>query len=157
MRRRRLGGASGRLLNFTVRRPVTSPHDLAFPYRPHLLAIIFAGALVVSLFDPTSYRGDRVSDAVSMALVAAVGYGSMRIFCVGRSATARKSVATLGARLGTDLVLRGHPAHIDRALPRYPATSCRQAECHDHCIRPSGRCFDGRRGVPSGSRYGGVV
>jgi hypothetical protein len=59
---------------------VNSPHDLAFPYRPHLLAAILAGALVVALVDPASYRGDRASDAFSIVLVAAAGYGAMRIF-----------------------------------------------------------------------------
>jgi hypothetical protein len=44
------------------------------------LAIIFAGALVVTLVDPASHRGDRASDALSIALVAAAGYGIMRIF-----------------------------------------------------------------------------
>ena len=58
---------------------MTSPHDLAFPYRPHLLAVILAGALVVALVDPTSHRGDAAADALSIALVAAAGYGTMRI------------------------------------------------------------------------------
>ena len=59
---------------------MTSPHDLAFPYRPHILVLVLVSALGVALANPVSGRGDRASDALAIALVAALGYGTMRIF-----------------------------------------------------------------------------
>jgi len=38
------------------------------------------GALVAALVDPASDRSNRASDAISIALVAALGYGTMRLF-----------------------------------------------------------------------------
>jgi hypothetical protein len=58
---------------------VSSLHDLAFPYRPHILALVLAGALVVVLVDPASERGDKASDALAIALVTALGYATTRI------------------------------------------------------------------------------
>ena len=45
-----------------------------------MLAVIVAGALIVALVDPASRGGDRGSDALSIALVAAAGYLTMRVF-----------------------------------------------------------------------------
>ena len=59
---------------------MTSPHDPAFPYRPHILALVLVGALAVALIDPASGRRDKASDALAIALVAALGYAAMRIF-----------------------------------------------------------------------------
>jgi len=70
---------------------VTSPHDPAFPYRPHILALVLVGALAVALIDPASGRGDKASDALAIALGAVLGYGAMRIFvwAVARPLAAR--------------------------------------------------------------------
>jgi drug/metabolite transporter (DMT)-like permease len=70
---------------------VTSPHDLAFPYRPHILALVLVGALGAALANPFSGGGDRASDTLAIALVAALGYGTMRIFV-------RAAVRPLAAR-----------------------------------------------------------
>lgn len=57
------------------------PHDPGFAYRPQLLGLILAGALLAALADPASDRHARLSDALAIGLVAALGYGAMRL-CV---------------------------------------------------------------------------
>jgi hypothetical protein len=59
---------------------VASPHDIAFRYRPHILALVLAGAVGAVVIDPGSDRADKLSDALSIALVSALGYGTMRTF-----------------------------------------------------------------------------
>jgi hypothetical protein len=70
---------------------VTSPHEPAFPYRPHILALLLVGALAVALVDPASSRGDKASDVLAIALVAVLGYATSRIFvwAVARPLAAR--------------------------------------------------------------------
>jgi hypothetical protein len=57
-----------------------SLHDPEFRYRPHILALIFVGALLVTLVDPTSHRGDIASDALAICLFSALAYATMRLF-----------------------------------------------------------------------------
>lgn len=59
---------------------MSSVHDQGFPYRPHILAAIVTGALLVTLVDPESHRGDKVTDTLAICLVAVFGYASMRLF-----------------------------------------------------------------------------
>jgi hypothetical protein len=58
----------------------SSLHDPQFRYRPHVLALILVGALLVTLADPTSHRGDVASDVLAICLVSASAYGTMRLF-----------------------------------------------------------------------------
>jgi hypothetical protein len=55
-------------------------HDPQFRYRPHILALILAGCLVATLVDPTSHRGDKGSDTLTICLVSALAYATMRLF-----------------------------------------------------------------------------
>jgi hypothetical protein len=59
---------------------MSSIHDPAFRYRRHILAAILVSALLITLVDPTSGRGDKVSDAIAICLISALGYASMRLF-----------------------------------------------------------------------------
>ena len=59
---------------------MTSPHEIAFRYRPHILALIVAGAVAAALVDPDSDRADRLRDALVIGLAAVLGFGTMRAF-----------------------------------------------------------------------------
>ena len=55
-------------------------HDPEFRHRRHILAAIVVSALLVTLVDPTSHRGDKGADAIAICLISALGYASMRLF-----------------------------------------------------------------------------
>jgi hypothetical protein len=59
---------------------VIYPHDPAFPYRPHILALVLLVALGATLANPVSGRGEKALDALAIALAAAVAYGTVRLF-----------------------------------------------------------------------------
>jgi hypothetical protein len=59
---------------------MSSLHGPEFRYRPHILALILACALLVTLFDPISRRGERASDALAICLGSALAYATMRLF-----------------------------------------------------------------------------
>ena len=75
-------GAGGRCAAPQLHRwtTVIPPHDPAFTYRPHILALVLLGALGATLASSGSGRGERALDAVAVVLVAAVAYGTMRFF-----------------------------------------------------------------------------
>ena len=56
------------------------PHDLEFPYRPHLLTAFLAGAFLTALVDPASHSSERLPDVLFIAVVAVACYGTMRLF-----------------------------------------------------------------------------
>jgi hypothetical protein len=59
------------------------PHDPAFAYRIHLLALALGGALLAAAIDPASAPAERLPDALAIVLVAAAGYAAMRVCMLG--------------------------------------------------------------------------
>ena len=57
-----------------------SPHDDAFRYRPHLLALVVGAAIAAALLAPGSDRTDKMTDALAIIAASALGYGIMRAF-----------------------------------------------------------------------------
>lgn len=54
-------------------------HDRDFGHRRTLLAVVLAGAIGAAALDPASAPADRLTDALSVLLVAALGYVAMRL------------------------------------------------------------------------------